>query len=510
MVGFVQTARKQYDDMGFDTLPLIGGSKNPYPRAWQKRLPNRLWQNAPQDANIGIRGGGLADAAFIDCDNPQAFKIVTNYLAGLGYRGDSYPVVRTPKKDGRHIYITLMGVLSGDARDLSQEVGDGEFRYGAGAFIVAPPSIITEGDYQLLSGDFSIRPMLEVKDVLPILSNREIVSTSKPTLSRKALALLHGKGTDTYSSRSEAEQSLIASMANIGLTFGEVLDFFNRFPCAGKYADLKARNARNAERWLSKSYNEAMQWVKTHESKARQSAKSAIEWAESKAWKGRTGANDQLIYLAHAGIAYKAGRLFYAADCRTLAEIAGISHTAATNSTWRLCKSGLLIPDKKAIADNANIYQLVTMDKPLHSQSSSIVRKWQGLSNHDTFRYGGLGKSAGQVYAALQESPANIDELAEITGRHTKTIERALDRMSKLTDPLTGEHLPMVSSNDREIYHPLPVDLDHIAHALGMAGTGERQRKEHARERRLHRRSLDSGQQSSKRNSPTSGDAEKV
>lgn len=128
MGGFVDTARRQYDDLGFDTLPLIGMSKKPYARAWQSRLPYRLWQNAPQDANIGIRGGGLANVAFIDCDEVQAFEIVTSYLAGLGYCGDSYPVVQTASGAGRHIYITLVGTLPGEARDLSKEVGAGEFR----------------------------------------------------------------------------------------------------------------------------------------------------------------------------------------------------------------------------------------------------------------------------------------------------------------------------------------------------------------------------------------------
>ncbi len=506
-------ARKQYDDLGFDTLPVISGGKKPFASAWQNRSPYRLWQNSPQDANIGIRGGGPADVAFIDCDEWKVFEYVTNHLAGLGYHANSYPIVQTASGIGRHIYITLAGMLSGEARNLSNEIGKGEFRYGAGAMVVAPPSVTSDGNgYQLISGDFAIRPILEVKDILPLLGNREITTKSKPTLSRKALALLHGKDIDSYSSRSEAEQSILASMANVGLTFGEVLDFFNRYPCAGKYADLKARNAKNAEHWLSKSYNEAMQWVKTHESKARQSAKSAIEWAESKAWKGRTGAIDQLIYLAHANIAYKAGRLIYAAACRDLAEAAGVSHKAATNSTWRLCKSGLLIPDKKAVADNANNYQLGNVDKPLHSLRSSIVRKCKGLSNHDVFRYGGLGKSAGQIYAALQDSPASIDELAEITGRHAKTIRRAINRMSKIADPLTGEYLLMVESGDGEIYHPLPVDLDRIAYIVGTAGKGTRQRKEHARDRKLHRRSLDLGRQSKSNagHSQASGDAEKV
>jgi len=216
-----------------------------------------------------------------------------------------------------------------------------------------------------------------------------------------------------------------------------------------------------------------------------------------------------LIYLAHATIAYKAGRLNYAAACRDLAEIAGLNSTTATNATRRLCNVGLIKLETKHIADSANVYQLGQLDNVNHSLSTSIVRKWLSLS-HDAFRYGGLGKSAGEVYAALQTSPASIDELAKVTGRHTKTITRAVDRMSKLADPLTGEYLPMVASDDGEIYHSLPVDLDRIAHAVGTAGKGERQRKEHAKERRLHRRSLSLGQQTKEIYPELSGDAEKV
>jgi len=115
------------------------------------------------------------------------------------------------------------------------------------------------------------------------------------------------------------------------------------------------------------------------------------------------------------------------------------------------------------------------------------------MSNHDVFRHSGLGKSAGQIWQALQQQPASIHELTAITGRHVKTIERALDRMTNLADPLTGECLPMVTSHNGEIYSPLPVDLDRIAQVIGTAGAGERQRKEHARDRRLHARGLANG-----------------
>lgn len=492
----LEVARKQYSDLGFDTLPLISNSKKPYSGAWQTRLPEYLWQDAPQDANIGIRGGGLAHVAFIDCDEPKAFEHVTNYLAGLGYFGDSYPIVQTAN-NGWHIYITLAGTLPGAARDLSKEAGAGEFRYGAGAFVVAPPSYINEGNgYKLLSGDFKIRPELEVKDILPLLGNRE--TKDKPKFSRKAIALLNGKGTNNYSSRSEAEQSLIASLINVGLSFPEVFNLFNRYPCAGKYTELKAKSPKRAERWLSQSYNEAMQWTQKNESKGRKFARLAIEWAESTAWRGRTGAIDRLIYLAHAEIAYKAGRLNYAAACRDLAEMAGVSQMTATRSTWRLCNRGLLVPDKKAVANCANTYRLGNLDKPLHSPRASIVRKCNILSNHDVFRQGGLGKSAGEIYAVLQVNPANIEELAETTGRNPKTIKRALGRMQRIVSRQTGEYLPMVTLNEEKKYCLIPFDLTQIARVIGTYGKGEKQRQEHEKDRRLHAIGLERGKNKQK------------
>jgi hypothetical protein len=494
MGSFVDSARVSYTELGFDTLPLIGGSKKPYARAWAIRLPFDQWKNVPQDVNIGIRGGGPANVAFIDCDEPRSMRTVTSWLEGLGFRGDSYPVVQSASGVGRHIYITLTSALPGDARKLSREIGAGEFRYGAGAYVVAPPSLLNDGcGYSLISGDFLIRPALEVKDILPILGNLETSHERKPTPSRKARALLNGKNIENYSSRSEAEQALIASLVNSRFSFGEILDLFSRHPCAGKYAELKVRNAKNAERWLLKSYNEAVQWTKTHESKARQIAQAAIAWAETRAWRGKTGAVDQLVFIAHAEIAYKAGRLTYAASCRDLAERAGIGKTTATRATWRLCSSGLIVPDKKAVADSANIFQLTCLDTVGHSLRASIVRKCPTVSNHDVFRHSGLGKSAGQVWQVLRQYPASINELTEITGRHVKTIERALGRMSKLADPLTGECLPMVASEDSKTYYSLPVDLDRIARVIGTVGMAERQRSEHAKERRLHALGLANG-----------------
>jgi hypothetical protein len=494
----IQAALEQYDELGFDTIPLWPGTKKPYGRDWQNRSPNRLWQNAPDGANIGIRGGGDACAAFIDCDDKTCkgtFETVTHYLAGLGYQDGDYPIVQTASGVGRHIYVTFTGKLPGDSRNLSPDMGAGEFRYGSGAQVAAPPSELSDGGgYRLINGNLARLPHLDLSDILRLVGNQDTTPPPpRKIIPRRALALLHGKNTEGFKSNSEAEQSLIASLINAGYSFGEVLDLFNQYQCAGKYAELRTQNTKNAERWLNHSYTKAAEWAHAHESKARQTVTAAIAWAESTTWAGRTGAVDRLIFLAHMDIAYKAGRLEWAAACRDLAERAAVSAKTAINSNHRLCDGKVLTLETAATVDCANVYRL-PLDKVTHFLSTSFVRKCVTLSiNHDLFRFGGLGKRAGQVWQILQEHPATVDELAEITGASAKTITRALSHMAKLADTYTGECLPMVASNDDETWHALDADLDRLALIVGTAGKGKRQKKQHADERRKHNRELRRG-----------------
>lgn len=490
----VSAARLLYHDSGFDTLPLIPGSKHAYAKAWERRSVHRLWRDVPQGVNIGIRGGGLAGVSFIDCDELRTFENITHWLAGLGYQPGDYPVVQTASGDGWHIYTTFGGSLPGDWRVLSKETGAGEFRYGPGAYVVAPPSQVDGNVYALVSGDFARLPSLILRDILPILENQEAQPKPRqPTLSRKAVALLHGKGLDGYKSRSEADQALLVSLVNAGFGFAQVLDLFNRNPCSGKYSEFKAENPKNAERWLQHSFDEAAKWARSHESVPRKTAQAAIDWANAQPWPGRTGAVDRLVFLAHLEIAHRAGRLTWAAACRDLAERAAVSHMTATRATHRLCAGGFLTIHTPATVDCANLYSLgKRLDKSLHFLTKGAFRECNDLSAnaHDAFRFGGLGKSAGEVWQVLQQGPAILDELAAQTGRHPKTVKRVLERMERLADPLTGEILPMIARLDAQTYQALPVDLDQVAQVIGTAGIGEQQQAQHAKERRLHARSL--------------------
>ena len=512
-----------FTEFDFDPFPLIPGEKNPLPSGWQRRPIHRLWQGVPSDVNIGLRGGGRVQAAFIDCDDknhPGTFETAQEWLADLGYMPGEYPVIRTASGIGRHIYVTWAGGLPGNSRKLAKDFGAGEFRYGPGAFVVAPPSVLSDGGkYEQIAGDLRQMPRLSLHDVLPILGIQDTTpKAQKPRISRKAIALLHGAGIENYSSRSEAEQSLLISFANVDLSFVQVLKYFDKFPVMGKYAELKIEDMANAERWLQHSYSEAIQWVKDHpDSKARQTIQALMEWAESRPWPGRTGANDKAALIAVAQIAHKAGKLEIASACRDVAVIAKIGRTAAANALHRLIvKHDLLELIEEWKADSANKYRLKVefLAKLGHSPSTPNVRKCHSFASHDAFRKGkgrdGLGKSAGQVWQMLQENQfLTVDELTKGTGRGKRTVEAALERMKQIIDRKTGEVFQMVASDDGETWHALPVDLDAVAVVVGTAGATEKQTRLHEKERAGHKKALLLGKMKND-NQPPSGDIQKA
>jgi hypothetical protein len=500
-VSDIRAARDEFEGLGFDTLPLRPGSKDAFSRRWQSSDTSRLWRRAPQDANIGLRAGGDASIAFLDCDEdkrPGTFNTAVSWLAGLGYLPGDYPVVQTASLIGRQVYVAFLGGLPGNYRNLANDFGAGEFRYGAGAYVAAPPSQVGDSIYTLLSGDYRQLPKVALADVLTILGNKDLTPVpgdKSPSIPRRAMALLNGKHVENFKSRSEAEQSLITSLINAGHDFASVLALFMRYPCAGKFSELRVESEKKAESWLRHSYDEAVRWTSTHESIARQTAAAMLEQAESISWPGRTGAVDQAIFIAHCHIAYRAGRSVWAAACRDLGELAGVTHSTAAAATRRLIDTNLLALNTPFIADSAALYQFGGQSLTLPNYF--YVRKCQGLSNHDAFRKGkgkaGLGKSAALVWQALQGGPATEKELAQMTGRSPKTVKRALLKMANLVDTVTGELIPMVEKNGGQWHALADVNLDHVAQVVGTAGAGERQRKRHRQERRAHRRALDFG-----------------
>jgi hypothetical protein len=509
----ISDALDMYSDLGYDPIPLQRGTKKPLGRGWQNRPIYRLWADAPDDINIGLRGGGLAQAAFIDCDEKSqvgTFDTAERWLAGLGYPPGDYPVVSTASGNGRHIYVSFVEELPGSVRRLDAGFGSGEFRYGSGGHVAAPPSRIVGGmNYRLLDGDLRQLPRLGLNDVLPILGNQAVVPAPVLRMSRKAQALLHGNGIERYKSRSEADAMLVASLINSGYPVEAVLELFESHPTSGKYHELKATKGNKvALHYLRETYTEVFHWTQAHESKARRIAKAAIDWALSRPWPGRTGAVDRNVFVAHMKLASRAGKLIWAASSRDLAVLAGVnSNGTAARASHRLCSSGFIALQSAAIGTCASIFRLnLVLDNVEHSPSTPSVRECATLPpSHDAFRYGGLGKSAEHIFQTLQEMPRTMDETAERTGRSRRTVKRWLERMRNFVDPLTGEYLPMVTCDDSNRWHALPVDLDQVARVVGTSHRGERQRAQYAEERQAHWRALLRGQRNSALGAPERG-----
>ena len=240
------------------------------------------------------------------------------------------------------------------------------------------------------------------------------------------------------------------------------------------------------------SFKKAQEWTQAHESPARTAAGAALEWAKSKPWPGRTGSTDRGVYIAHATIAHKAARLTYAAGSRTIAELAGISRPTAENATRRLCKSGLIQLDKPAAATCATVYRLVMHNLSTSYKDCDEVAKGCIITGHDVFRMAGLGKAAGEVYEVLKTETLTVNELTELTGRNRVTVQRALNRMSRIVDAATGELISMVVRVGDK-WQALDVDLDKMAEIVGTAGALDKQRQKHARERAAHRKGLELG-----------------
>ena len=499
----IEAMLEEYARLGFDTLPLKPGSKKPLSYNWQRFSPEQMWRGAPRDVNIGIRTGGASHLAVIDCDEqtqPGTFGNIQRWLDGLGIKPGMYPVVQTASRIGRHVYAKLDGFLPGNYRIIPESFGAGEFRYGQGAYVVGIPSVVDCQTYVLLMGNFNYLPTFSPADIYQILAKQPEIQHSTPSdipnkkIPRRTLALLLGKGIEKYPTWSNADQAILTGLVNAGFDFNGVLQIFLEYPGTGRYQKLqKEESPERAMDYLQRSIDNAYMFAKSNESKARQDAKAALDYANARPWPGRTGVIDRLVFIANCQIAYKAGKLVYHASCRDLAEWAGVqSNRTAIAATYRLIAWGLLTLETKAIGSSANIYRLLACGQTYTLPHSSGRRECVSLSTHDAFRYSGLGKSAAEVFQALQREPLTVEELIERTGRHSKTISRALNRMSSLLDTETGELLPMVEPDGNQ-WHALAVDLDHIAQVLGTAGAGERQKAKHKQERCAHQRALELG-----------------
>ena len=371
---------RYYQQHGFETLPLLAGGKGCRVKDWQTLDPESMWQDAPGDSNVGLRAGGKSQFAILDFDDkdqPGTSEAGKRWLAGLGLHLGDYPLVRTASGVGNHVYVRFDGNIEGNYRHFTKDFGAGEFRYGPGSYVVAPPSKVNGRIYELLSGSFERLPMLSRQDLQQVvnLTKPDIFTPERPfidlpskSIPRSTWALLRGKGIERYRSRSEAEQAILTGLVNKGFTFEETHQLFMENPAAGKFKELHFENPSRATSWLRGSYDKAITFAHSTVSKPRELARLAKKLALSIPWPGMGGSSDRLVFIAHSDIAYHSGQEEYAASTRTLAIATGLSPQACNNATKRLCVVGLISIVRESVADRSNTYKI-------NSQNLTLLHK---------------------------------------------------------------------------------------------------------------------------------------
>ena len=330
------------------------------------------------------------------------------------------------------------------------------------------------------------------KDVQPVA--HVVTATGTPRL---AIAILRGTSKREYHSRSESEHAAVTSLVNAGWNFESILDLFRREAHAKTHFLVKHRKPQDQERWLKQAYNDAVQFVRTHESNGIKIARERRTWALSFDWQGRTRGTDQAVALAHCNIAERSGRSTYQASVRELAEYAGITPISVSKANQRLER--LSVIERVTDYDSKRPSQAIVWElKPtgggnvVHSHngiSESECTTFDLLIGHDLFRVRlsrtrkmlGLGKIGLHVWKFMQDMQSHsINEICRVTKHDRKAVRGILQKM------LCAEMV----CNFGGKWNAFPnVDLDRAAFLLGMSGTGAAQRARHEAERK-HRAAL--------------------
>ncbi|MFX1412083.1 MAG: bifunctional DNA primase/polymerase [Promethearchaeota archaeon] len=498
----------EYRAHGLACFALPYGSKEP-PRG----LRWRQWHNdAPTDRelaamfnehnqNIAIVGGRASgNLVVLDADSPAAWAKVLARLDGLGI--DTWTVQRPPNGSdhdgGGHAYLRTPEPVK------TATVNGLEVR-GQGTYVLAPPSQHDAGGlYHFVTRPASIFTLPDL--ALGDLVHLEPAPPPRPArrIPRWAWRLLNADPdalADFYEAdrgkvdRSDAECSICASLARAGYDLGDALALFQTYPGPGKFAEKYAADPRDARRYLTHTWRNTRAWIAEHDSEAGCLARHLRTWALSRPWPGRGGSSDRAVYLGHLDIVERCGRDPHAASARELGERAGVSWQTAVNANRRLVDAGLLELTTSSTPSLAHCWRLCTPDSLSECNTLTLhhrgVVECQSIAlDHDAFRWHALNKSGAEVLGVLVSlgEPVSVARLAELTGRCVRTVRY------RLGDLFTLGLAELVGSGLWRAVHDIDmVRLDAVARELGTAGAGERQRRQHARERRLHRLELERG-----------------
>lgn len=141
----LHSAALWYASVGLHVFPLQPGGKIPFKGSngckdgtTDTDRINRWWEGNPH-ANIGIATGFVVDVVDIDGHPGQRSRVARWDDVFASIDADSVAKVLTPRVGGMHIYVPAQG--DGNAAGIFPGI---DYR-GLGGYVVAPPSVVTDG-----------------------------------------------------------------------------------------------------------------------------------------------------------------------------------------------------------------------------------------------------------------------------------------------------------------------------------------------------------------------------
>jgi hypothetical protein len=450
---------------GLPAHPLLPNGKAPVCKGWQMRPPGDQWREARElgdrPFNLGVLPGKAH--AMIDCDALTTAASVGAGLAGRGIR--SYEEL-TWRGMPRY-WLRVDGTPEGDKHELAPEIGPGHILTGRWNCVVSC-SVIDGQRYRPAGEDgpesiqgLRVVAWRDLEWLLPMTvgqtPTQAPVCTDMPLqLLRRdaplALAMLAdlagwpaGIPYLSYKSASEAEAAAVAEMILAGWRYDAIKAAFDKHS-PGSYI----RNLRGRYGYLQRTYRRVLSHLAA--TPPRPDLAAAYQSVQSTPWPGRGGALDKAVLSGLLAIAWQWKSTSVFASVRDLAAYAAAGIHGVHNSLDRLQAAGLirrlgwqngtLRYDVSPLVPNGNISHIPLPDAltpkggeggkddvkvGVKSAGAGLAENLPG--GNELWGAGLLGRSAGAVYSHLGDDPVGAGELAERTGKHRHTVERALHRL---------------------------------------------------------------------------------
>ena len=531
-----------YFQLGFSPIPI--GSNQKYPplnKGWKTMDPSVQWEHprVSPNSNIGLRCGGPNHFAVFDIDETKLSGSVEYAKRYFNKLGINPPEIISASGFGRHFYIFIKDPpINGHRKDLNGINLRGEFMYGMGVYVVAPPSKVDGHRYELVSGDFKNIPTIKWDDIVPLLSfspGTRILKTKEetsdeilfadteipilpivseisiPTLPFEVRDLILGKNEISIGKRSNFDYRIIQHLVQNQFDFNQIYAVFETYPCAGKYSG----KGKYKIQWL---YSQFIAACEVEKSVFSRFAKAVINFLNLAKLPGRTGISDGKVLLAHFKVMERTGEVYYFLSVRECSELTRLGIATVERAQKRLIDQGLIIDlshiftrniDNLKEAKTYSINFVVVSEyvnsyvtgrngtlhsvSPLPTVECSIIPELSKEYAHDVFERIGIGKSAERIYSTLRENrPLTINGIAEITGITTKTIKKYLILMSKFT-ALDGEEYSITVEISGGYWFALshPILLDLFAQSLGVDGKSDERKAKHRLERQHYGEMVD-------------------